>query len=58
MCFGPFYNVVLSYLVKNGMDLISVIFKLALKRYLMRMCADDCVPLSLGDNVGPAHLIT
>ena len=35
-----------SYLVKNGMDRVSVVCKLAMKWYLMRMCASWLSPLN------------
>ena len=39
----------LSYLVKNSMDLVSVICKLALKWYLIRMCSSWLCPFNHKD---------
>ena len=42
----------LSYLVKNSMDCVSVICKLAMKWYLMRMCSSWLCPFSRRPSLG------
>ena len=39
VCFWSSYGVILSYLLKNSIYRISVICKLAMKEYLVHMCA-------------------